>query len=101
MANNTSFVAGEHFEGFIAQEVASGRYGNASEVIRAGLRRLTERESIERIRAHLGQPIDAPPLARARDRPDELDDVEPPVSSSPGSTERTRRTRARAEQRAA
>lgn len=42
-----SFALGEHFERFIDEQVRGGRYGNASEVVRAGLRRL-EDEADER-----------------------------------------------------
>jgi hypothetical protein len=35
---------------------------------------LTEREPVTRILAHVGMPTGAPPLARARDPSDELDD---------------------------
>lgn len=45
MAQNTSISLDDHFANFLAREVASGRYRSASEVIRAGLRLLEDRET--------------------------------------------------------
>ena len=42
---NSSVALGSHFDDFIKAQIAQGRYNNASEVIRAGLRLLEENES--------------------------------------------------------
>ena len=44
MAKNTSILLGDHFEKFINNEVSSGRYGSASEVVRTALRMLETEE---------------------------------------------------------
>lgn len=40
----TSVALGPHFETFVKKQLASGRYNNASEVLRAGLRLLEDRQ---------------------------------------------------------
>jgi len=45
MSKNTSIVLGEHFQKFVQEQVAQGRYGSTSEVIRASLRLLEEHDT--------------------------------------------------------
>jgi antitoxin ParD1/3/4 len=45
MGRNTSISLGDHFEDFVDDKVTTGRFKNASEVIRAGLRLLEEEEN--------------------------------------------------------
>lgn len=40
MSKNTSIILGDHFDKFIKNELKSGRYSSASEIIRNGLRLL-------------------------------------------------------------
>ena len=74
---NTSVSLGPHWEAFIAEKVGEGRYGSASEMVRAGLRLLEEYEGrVARLRDMIaegevgeGQPFDGEEwLARMRDR---------------------------------
>jgi antitoxin ParD1/3/4 len=52
----TSLSLGEHWETFIRNEISSGRYGSASEVVRDALRAMEERKSkLEALRSHLAQ----------------------------------------------
>ena len=49
MAHNTSVLLGDHFEKFISNEVSSGKYTSASEVIRTALRLLEAEEQKKQI----------------------------------------------------
>jgi antitoxin ParD1/3/4 len=51
-----SFVIGERYEAFIDKQIASGRFNNASEVVRAGLRLLEDEEArLEELRAMIDE----------------------------------------------
>ena len=64
MAQNTSISLDDHFTSFLSQQVASGRYRSASEVVRAGLRLLEDQETqLAALRAALSP---ARPVARRR-----------------------------------
>lgn len=67
MAKNTSISLGDHYGEFADARVATGRYSSVSEVVRAGLRLLEEREmQVEALRAAIiageesgaSQPVD-------------------------------------------
>jgi len=45
MAKNKSMSLGSHFDEFVDKQVQNGRFSNVSEVVRAGLRLLEDRES--------------------------------------------------------
>lgn len=45
MAKNTSILLGDYFESFINNQVKTGRYSSASEVVRAALRMFEQEET--------------------------------------------------------
>jgi len=60
MAKNTSFSLGEHFDQFIAAQLSKGRYGSATEIVRAGLRLLeTEEQKLETLRQLIAEGRDS------------------------------------------
>jgi antitoxin ParD1/3/4 len=64
----TSVALGEYFESFVRSQIANGRYNNASEVVRDGLRMLQDREEqrlarLERLRGEVQAGIDSGPAS--------------------------------------
>ena len=56
MMATTSLSLGEHWELFIKNEIKSGRYGSASEVVRDALRHMEERNNkLSVLRRHLAE----------------------------------------------
>jgi len=51
-----SFTLGDHERAFIAEQVTTGRFGNRTEVVRAGLRLLQDyenRQKLQRLRSEI------------------------------------------------
>jgi antitoxin ParD1/3/4 len=60
MSKNTSISLGNYFDSFVKESVEEGRFKNASEVIRAGLRLLEEEEAkVKALRHAIQQGIDS------------------------------------------
>ena len=60
MRRNTSVSLGDYFEEFVENRISEGRYKNASEVIRAGLRLLEEEENkIQALKKAIREGIDS------------------------------------------
>lgn len=60
MAQNTSISLGNYFESFVKSRINNGRYKNASEVIRAGLRLLEEHENkVQSLRTAIQEGVDS------------------------------------------
>ncbi|HUH73757.1 MAG TPA: type II toxin-antitoxin system ParD family antitoxin [Chitinophagales bacterium] len=54
MSKNTSIVVGDHFEKYINENVASGRFDSASEVVKSALRLLElEDQKIKHLRQEI------------------------------------------------
>jgi len=60
MNRNTSISLGNYFDDFIQNRLSSGRYKNASEIVRAGLRLLEEEESrIQSLKRSIQEGLDS------------------------------------------
>ena len=72
----SSFTLGTHFEGFIKQQVNTGRYASASEVIRDSLRLLEEQDAMRQARLEALRPrsiwVRAAGLAYLRSKPSQM-----------------------------
>ena len=56
MPRTMTVVVGPHYENFIQATISSGRYNNASEVMRAALRRLEDEETrLQALRAAIDE----------------------------------------------
>jgi len=65
MGRNTSISLGDHFEDFVDKRVSTGRFKNASEVIRAGLRLLEEEEmKIASLKSAITEGLDSGPVKK-------------------------------------
>lgn len=70
----TSVALSPHFEKFIRQQIESGRYSNASEVVRAGLILLEDQEAqLEELRSAVAAGLTSGPDVPANEAFDRLE----------------------------
>ena len=83
----SSCTLGKHFENFVQAQLASGRYGNASEVVRDALRLMEDRE---RRLAALDQAVERGmadlEAGRIHDADKVFEDLEAEIASLPSRT---------------
>lgn len=78
----SSVNLGNHLDGVIETLVKTGRYGSRSEVLRAGVRLVHERESrLEAFEAALAEGIADSEAGRARDMDEVFDELEAELGS--------------------
>lgn len=71
------YALGKHFDGFIAAQLASGRYKDADEVVRDGLRLLEDRErKLSSLDAAITRGLEDIEAGRVHDGEAVLDEVE-------------------------
>lgn len=66
---------GEHWEKFIEQQVKTGRYASASEIVREGLRLIEQHRQYEARRQELRDMLNASIAAGGRSTEEEIDAV--------------------------
>ena len=74
----TSVALGAHFEAFVRHQLESGRFNNASEIVRAGLRLLEESEQrrqleLDALRAEIAAGLASGPRKPAQEVFDRLE----------------------------
>ena len=90
MPKSTSVTLDEHLVGFIDRQIAEGRYGSASEVVRAALEFLEEHEQLEALRGALIEGEQSDPRRLSMSRPSSKPG-DPPIGRCPTSSRRGRR----------
>jgi len=81
----SSFSLGKHFETFVQGQLASGRYNNASEVLRDALRLMEDRERrLAALDSAIQQGLDDLDRARLHDLNDVFADVDAELTALPG-----------------
>jgi antitoxin ParD1/3/4 len=80
----SSFSLGKHFETFVQGQLASGRYNNASEVLRDALRLMEDRERrLAALDSAIQQGLDDLDRARLHDLNDVFADLDAELTALP------------------